>query len=154
MNSVHEQCPCTITQTVTANSALKQNWVGCTVRTPKTQVAHTLRAQCPGRGRCCAHNKLVTRMSRAQPTQVARSACAGHALWCPGRGRKSRPPFLVQPQAKSRHHFQVATSWRLTYVATSNWCHDTAQATPGRDLQTRSRHRFSCPASSQVATSK
>ena len=58
----------------------------------------------------------------------------------------SRPPFLVQPQSRSRHRFQVATSWRLTHVATSNWCHDTAQTTPGRDLQTGLQHRFSCPA--------
>ena len=59
-------------QTVTLNSALSQNWVECTVRTPRTQVARTLRVQCPGRGRCCAHSKLVARMSRAQPEQVER----------------------------------------------------------------------------------
>ena len=35
MNSVHEQCPCTVIQTVTINSALSQNWVGYTVHTPK-----------------------------------------------------------------------------------------------------------------------
>ena len=58
----------------------------------------------------------------------------------------SRPPTLAQSQAKSRHHFQVATFWRLTHVATSNWCRDIAQSTPGRDLQTGSRHRFSCSA--------
>ena len=55
----------------------------------------------------------------------------------------SRPPTLAQSQAKSRHRFQVETSWRLTHVATSNWGRDTAQSTPGRDLLTGSRHRFS-----------
>ena len=52
------------------------------MRTPRTQVELTLRAQCPGRGRCCAHSRLVARMSRAQvatslpcpaPCQVATS---------------------------------------------------------------------------------
>ena len=31
------------------------------MRTPKTQVACTLRSQCPGCGRCCAHCKQVVR---------------------------------------------------------------------------------------------
>ena len=98
VNSVHEQCPCTVTQTVTANSALKQNWVGCTVRTPKTQVARTLRAQCPGRGHCCTHNKLVARMSRAQPAQVARSACAGRAHSAQVVGASRDLPSLSNPR--------------------------------------------------------
>ena len=38
-------------------------------------------------------------------------------------------------------------------VATSNRCRDTIQANPGHDLKTGSRHRFSCLAPNQVATS-
>ena len=134
-------------QTVTLNSELSQNWVGCTVRTPRTQVAPPLRSQCPCRGRCCAHSKLVARMSRAQPTQVTRSACVGrvHSAQVVGA---CRDLSLLRPSPG-----QVATSWRLNHVATSNWCCDTTQATPCRDLKKGSRHRFSCPAPSQVATS-
>ena len=91
-------------QTVTLNSALSQNWVVCTVRTPKNQVARTLRSQCPGRGRCCAHSKLVVRMSRAQPAQVARLLGV----------RWSRHAQAACP--KSRH--LISTS----QIATSNRC--------------------------------
>ena len=110
---------------MTANSALSQNWVGCTVRTPKAQVACTLRAQCPGRGRCCAHNAHVTRMSRAQPAQAARSACAGRAHSSHVVGACRDLPALPSPTAQvatslrcrdikaakimSRHHIGVAT---------------------------------------------
>ena len=76
---------------MTANSALNQNWVGCTVRTPRTQVARTLSAQCPCRGRCYAHSKLVVHRSRA---------C--WACTCRDTPR--------QPAPKSRPHFDVATS--------------------------------------------
>ena len=96
-------------QTVTLNSALSHNWVGCTVRTPKTQVARTLRAQGPCRGRCCAHNKFVARMSRVQPAQVARMLgvhWSRHAqAACPRPGRdivpKSRPPEQLSQVATS-----------------------------------------------------
>ena len=112
-------------QTVTVNSALSQNWVGCTVRTPKAHVASTLRAQCPGRGRCCAHNAHVARMSRAQPAQAARSACAGRAHSSHVVGACRDLPALPSQTAQvatslrcrdikaarimSRHHIGVAT---------------------------------------------
>ena len=119
--------------TVTANSALSQNWVGCTVRTPKIQVAGTLRVQCPCRGRWCAHSKLVERMLCAQPTQVARIAPRSWAHVA------TSLPFPVKPP-RSRHRFHVTTSWRPSLIATSHWCRDIAQPTqvatpePGRDL--------------------
>ena len=121
---------------MTANSALSQNWVGCTVRTPKTQVAHTLRVQCPSRGRCCAHNAKVTRMSRAQPAQAVRSACAGRAHNAQVAGACRDLPALPSQPPMSRRHFDVATSRQLESC---------------RDIISVSRHRLSCPASSQVA---
>ena len=148
---------------MTTNSALNQNWVGCTVRTPKTQVARTLRAQCLSRGRCCAHGKQVRlvalaaapapvmtqspsrdtqfQQARSRPQiDVATSLCSFHInapVATPNLGRDTKPPQGIQ-----------------NHVATSNRCRDTTLATPGRDLKTGSRHRFSCPAPSQVATPK
>ena len=182
-------------QTMTLNSALSQNWVVCTVRTPRNQVTRTLRAQCPCRGRCSEHNKLVARMSRAQPAQVTRLLgvrWSQHSQEACPRSRPktqvaTRPGSLPQvatqnlgrdtqfQQAKSRPQIDVATSLfsshrnapvatqnlgrdiksqqgSQNHVATSNWYRDTTQATPGRDLKTGSRHRFSSPAPSQVAT--
>ena len=115
---------------MTANSALNQNWVGCTVRTPRTQVARTLRAQCPGRGRCCAHNKQVARMSC--PTSAGRGH-AGRALVAtrPGRMPPGRDLTLMSRHQGSQNH-----------VATSNRCRDIVspgQPKPGRDIKTRSR---------------
>ena len=93
MNSVHEQC------TVT------KNWVGCTLRTPRTQVARTLRAQCPCRGRCCAHSKLVTRAASAGRAHAGCALVATRPSSLPRPGRdiapRSQPP--EQPS-------QVATS--------------------------------------------
>ena len=118
------------------NSALSQNWVGCTMRTPRTQVARTLRVQCPCRGCCCAHSKLVACMSRAQPAQVARSACAGRAhVGCALVATRSGS----LPQARSRHRFQVATSWTTKL---------------GRDINPMSRPPFCPTKTAQVATSK
>ena len=112
-------------KTVIVNSALKQNWVGCTVRTPKAQVTRTLHAQCPCRGRCCAHSQRRPRAQRAQAARIAPRSWAHVAtsLPCP-----VKPP-------RSRHRFQVATSWRPSHVATSHWCRDTAQPAPGRDFK-------------------
>ena len=122
-------------QTVTLNSALSQNWVVCTVRTPRNQVARTLRAQCPGRVHCSAHIRLVVH-----------TASAGHAhsqrrlrAWHPGRGRKSRPPSLAQPQARSQHQNQVATLLETTLC---------------RDINLMSRPRFCPHCDFQVATPK
>ena len=128
-------------QTVTLNSALSQNWVGCTMRTPRTQVARTLRAQCPCRGRCCAHNKLVA--------HVAHAASAGRAH--AGRALIATRPGSLPPShdltSMSRHQGSQ------NQVATSNRCRDTTQNAPGRDLKTGSRHQTSCRQSTQVATS-
>ena len=149
MNSVHEQLP----QTVTANSALSQNWVGCTLRTPKAQVARTLRAQCPGRGRCCAHNAQVWRMSRVQPAQVVSSTCSGRAhsaqvvgacrdllpLPSPRPSRdivsRSRPPGV---QSMSRHHSSHSRLRPPGGVATPILC---PHRCPCRDIKMMSRHR-------------
>ena len=116
-----------MTHTVTVNSALNQNWVGCTMRTPKAQVVSTLRAQCPGRGCCCAHNAQVTRMLRAQLAQVARSACAGRAHSAQVVGACRHLPALPSQTA------QVATSFP--------GC-DLLEAIPCRDITLVSRHRL------------
>ena len=94
---------------MTANSALNQNWVGCTVRTPRTHVARTLRGQCPGRGRCCAHSRLVARTANGSRALAKRALVA------------TRPGSLPQ----------VATL--KLQVATPN------VNRPGRDLKSMSR---------------
>ena len=119
----------------------KLGWV--TMRTPKTQVARTLRAQCPGRGRCCAHNTLVARMSRAQPAQAARSACAGRAHSAQVAGACRDLPALPSQPPRSRRHFNVATSWRPSHVATYHWCRDTVSpAQHQARSHPMSRHQF------------
>ena len=115
-------------QTVTVNSALNQNWVGCTVRTPKAQAARTLRAQCPGHGRYCAHSRQVVRMSRAQPAQVA---------------RMSRAQPVQVARIGPRSWAQVATSFPCPapgQVATSFPGRDLLEANPCRDIKFVSRH--------------
>ena len=127
-------------QTVTLNSTLSQNWVGCTVRTPRTQVACTLRAQCPCRGHCCAHCKLVARMSHAQPAQVAHSACAGRALSVrrsrAQRAQVARSACAGRTLSVRRSRAQPAQVARL---APRSWVHVATS--------------FPCPAPCQVATS-
>ena len=148
-------------QTVTLNRALSQNWVVCTVRTPRNQVAHTLRAQCPAAQVVGA----AARRSRAY------WACAGRdkpKQPAPGRNTqfqqaRSRPQIDVATSLFSSHKNSPVATQNLgrdiksqqgsqNHVATSNRCCDTTQATPGRDLKTGSRHRFSSPAPSLVAT--
>ena len=119
------------------------------------------RTQCPCRGCCCAHSKLVAHMSRAQPAHVTRS----------GRGRMSRPsgqPSQVPtsipcrdlpsaPPKKPRSRPQKMGSrhqlpWgSQNHVATSNQCRDitrpiqVATPKPGRDPPggySMSRHHF------------
>ena len=159
-------------QTVTVNSALSQNRVGCTMHTPRTYVEHTLCSQCPGRGRCCTHDKQVVRacsIGRARlpllPQLRPKAQVVTPNFNRPGRNLKSmlRPAFasptetpLSRPKTlvatpnhhqaartMSRHQIGVATPLRPLQVANSK---------RGRDLKTGSRHRFSCPAPSQVAT--
>ena len=138
-------------QTVTLNSALSQNWVVCTVRTPRNQVARTLRVQCPGSGRCCVHSRLVARMSRARPAQVtrllgvrwsrhARQPALGRDLKTPGCDTKLTQ-HLPRPgrNAKSRSR----PSWRLPYVVTSISCRDLVSVHSGisRSRPQKSRSR-------------
>ena len=116
-------------QTVTPNSALSQNWVGCTVRTPRTQVARTLHAQCPCRGRCCAHSKLVARTASAGRAHAGRALVATR----PGSLPPGRDLTSMLRHQGSQHH-----------VATSNQCRDTIQTTPCRDIN-RCRNIVSLP---------
>ena len=120
------------------NSALSQNWVGCTWRTPRTQVARILRAQCPCRGRCCAHSKLVVSMSRAQPAQVACSTCAGrvHSAQVVGACRDLLP--LPSPRPGRDIISRSRPPGRLSQVATSILCCDLLSPylnRPGRDTK-------------------
>ena len=123
----------------------------CTVRTPRNQVARTLRVQCLGRGRCYAHNRLVVRACA-----LGRARCCAQlrlprldpkprscTKWPNRLGQvvTSRRPTQVEtskrgrdfvspakPQVRSRLHFQVATSWMTK---------------PGRDANPMSRPPFS-----------
>ena len=128
------------------------------MHTPRTQVARTLRAQCPCRGGCCAHSKQV---------KCACELCRARSCACPRRDPtpRSRPQIDVVTSLCSFHRNNLVATQNLgrdtkppcssqNHVATSDRCRDTTQATPGRDLKTGSRHRFSYPAPSQVATPK
>ena len=110
---------------------------------------HSAHTQNPGCGRCCAHSKLVARMSRAQPAQVARSACVGRPHSAQAVGTCRDLPSLSSPNPSRDIVSKSRPPGRVTHVATSIWCRDTTQATLGRDLQTGSRHHFSCPAPKQ-----
>ena len=140
MNSVHEQYPnsdpkqCTVTKLGRVHSA----------HTMKPGRERTLRAQCPGRGRCCAQQAGRT---HSQRRSRACWACAGHDTPrqpSPGRDLKTlgRNTKLTQPlprpgrDAKSRSR----PSWRLPYVATSISCRDIVFAHSGLS---RSRHQKS-----------
>ena len=113
-----------------------KNWVGCIVRTPRTQVARTLlrswallRAQPTGR----AHV--------ARTASSGRSACVGHAhsaqVVGAGRGRKSRPPFCPIKTA------QVAASklWVATPISIGQPepCHNIKSVSRHHSGQSRSR---------------
>ena len=116
-------------QTVTLNSVQSQNWVGCTVCTPRTQVAHALRAQCPCRGCCCAHSKLVARMSSSQPAQVVRMLGVHLSLHtqvaCPQVATSLRCRDIKAARIMSRHQIDVATPLRTLQVTTSKRGRDT-----------------------------
>ena len=60
----------------------------------------------------------------------------------------TRQPALCRDLTSMSRHQGIKN-----HVATSNQCRDTTQASPGRNLKTGSRHRFSYPVPSQVATS-
>ena len=144
------------------------------MRTPKTQVARTLRAQCPGRGRCCTHSRPVTRMSRTQPAQDAHSACIGstHSAQAVGASRDLLP--LPSPRPGRDITSRSRPPGRPSQVATSTPCRDLpsaqpkqprsrpqkngvatpisiGQAEPCRNIKSMSRHHS---VQSQVATPK
>ena len=134
-------------QTLTLNSALSQNWVVCTVRTPRNQVTRTLRAQCPCRGRCSEHNKLVARTASADHALAGRALVATLpgslpqvATQNPGRDTPRQPAPGRNPKPRSRHPISTGQ------VATSNRCRDQPllfpQKRPCRDPKPWSRHQI------------
>ena len=154
LNSIHEQRPnsdpkqCTITKLGWVHSAHTQN---------------PGRAQCPCRGRCCAHNKLVARMSRTQLAQVSRSTCTGRAHSAQVVGAAARTTSWsracrAHSQRRSRaQRAQVARivprSW--AHVATSFPCPapgQVATSLPGRDVNPMSRPPFCPTKTTQIAT--
>ena len=60
----------------------------------------------------------------------------------------TRKPALCRDLTSMSRHQGIQN-----HVATSNQCRDTTQASPGRNLKMGSRHRFSYPVPSLVATS-
>ena len=127
-------------QTVTLNSALSQNWVRCTVRTPRTQVACTLRAVPMSWALLCVQQAGARSQgrSRAQRAQVAHIAPRSWAhvvtsFPCPIPGQvvTSLPGRdLLEDQARSQCQSHVATSLLPN------------QNSPSRDLKMGSRHQF------------
>ena len=112
---------------MTLNSALSQNWVGCTVSTPRTQVART------------------ASLSRACRARSQRRSRACWACTCRDTPR--------QPAPRSRPHFDVAISRQPESCRDIKSMSHTTQNAPSRDLKTGSRHQTFCRQSTQVATS-
>ena len=131
------------------NSYLNSDWKQCTKS--KLGWVHSAHTQSPGRAHtaravpkswallrvqrpCRAHSQRKPRVQRAQVTRIAPRSWAHVAT--------SLPCPVLPP--RSRRHFDVATSWRPSHVATSHWCRDTVS--PAQH-QARSRLHF------EVATS-
>ena len=129
-------------QTVTLNSALSQNWVGCTVCTPRTQVTRTV-----------PMSWALLRAQQACRACRARSQRRSRACWactCRDTPRqpapRSRPHFDVatsrQPEScrdiksMSRHHSERSRSRPQNGVATPNLL---SPIHPGRDVHFLSR---------------
>ena len=90
-------------QTVTVNSALSQNWVGYTVRTPKAQAERTLR---PGRALSAVSQRALGRVPRRVAGRVAaRTGCVA--------GRVARR--VIAP--RSRYKICIATQILATRTA-------------------------------------
>ena len=137
-NSVHEQC---------SNSDPKQ----CTVT--KLGLVHSAHTQNPGHAHTAGAVPMSWALLRAQQAcraHVARAASAGRAH--AGRALVATRPSSL-PQARSRHRSRSRPPGSQPCVATSNWCLNTTQDNPGRDLQAGSRHRFSAHTAAHVATS-
>ena len=94
----------------------------------------------------CVHTVCAVARTRPSRTHGVRMSCA--CLACTGRDTPRQPAPGRDLTSMSRHQ------GNQNHVATSNRCCNTTQTTPGRDLKTGSRLRFSCPAPSQVVTSK
>ena len=139
MSSVHEQCPNSDPKTV--HSHKTGLGAQCAHLEPRLRahcarsahvvgvVARALRAQCPCRGRCCAHNKLVARMSRAQLAQVARMLGVHLSRQtqaaCPQVATSLRCRDIKAARIMSRHQIDFATPLRTLQVATSKLGRDT-----------------------------
>ena len=124
LNSVHEQCPNSDPKQYTVT---KLGWVH-SVHTQNLGRAHTVRA--------VPMSWALLHAQQAGRAHVARAASAGHAH--AGRALVATRPGSL-PQARSRHHFQVATSWTTKL---------------GRDINPMSRPPFCPTKTAQVATSK
>ena len=116
----------------------------CTVT--KLGRVHSAHTQNPGR----AHTACSTQFVGAAASTAGRSrACRAHSqcMLRAGRDTSRQPTPGRDLTSMSRHQDSQS------HVATSNQCRDTTQTTPGHDLKTGLRLRFSCPTPSQVATS-
>ena len=144
-----------VRESVTLNSALSQNRVVCTMRTPKTQS----RAQRPCRGCTLA----MSRAGRALPRGRAGGPHARpyHDITCcvttPSSPNHVATPFPKGPgrdlKTGSRHHLQQAWSQprKATHVATPKPCRNINLSKLCRNIKTVSRHQIS---PNSVATSK
>ena len=104
------------------------------------------RAQCLGRGRCCAHGRLVVRMSRAQPAQVARLLGARWSRHAQAACPRSRPQ-----NSRSRHQLTHNRRPRSRHQSPGR---DLLETTLCHDINFMSRPRFYPQWDFQVATPK
>ena len=132
-------------QTVTLNSALSQNWVGCIVRTTSAHVVGAAVRTASLSSACRARSQ---RRSRAQPTQVARMLgvhLSRHAqVACPQVATSLRCRDIKAASIMSRHLIGVATPSRPLHVATSIGVATSflyPHRCPCRDIKMMSRHQ-------------
>ena len=167
MNSAHEQLP----QTVTANSALNQNWVGCTVRTPQNPGrAHTaglvprswalLCTRQAGHARMRALSRAKLRLLRLPPSLPNAQVATPNSNRL-GRDLKSmsRPAFALSTETPLSRPKTLVTTPNHHTAARIMSRHQIGVATPLKPLQVanskRSRDTVSPAQSpSQVATRK
>ena len=147
LNSIHEQCPssdpkqCTVTKLGWVHSAHTQN----PGRARSAHVVGTAARTASLSRACRARSQRRSRMSRALVPTRPGSLPPGRDLTSMSRHQGSQNHVATSNRCRdievaknmSRHQIDVATPTRTLRVATSNFM---------------SRHRLSCPASSQVAT--